>query len=109
MLRKLNDLDGGIIPNLGRVVGGQRDLRQAKGAAVLLVRGPGDLEDGQHRVRVVEGLVAVAHVDVDLGERVAGEPAGLDRHSTAFQRPFCAVPRRGHAAACKVFVSAICA
>jgi len=57
------------------------------------------LEDGQHDVRVVERLVAVAHVDVEHGERVALEPARLDGHGTAFERPFGAVAGHGHAAA----------
>lgn len=68
MLRKLNDLDGCIVSNLGRVVGGQGHLWQAELPMVLLVRGSGNLEDGQHGVRVVQRFVSVAHVDVDLSK-----------------------------------------
>lgn len=42
-------------------------------------------------MRVVEWLVAIAHVDVEERERMAGEPAGLEGKCTTFQRPFSAV------------------
>jgi len=99
VLGYFDDLDGGIVADGGGEVGGQGHLRQAKGAVVGEVGGAGDLEDGQHDVRVVERLVAVAHVDVEHGERVALEPARLDGHGTAFERPFGAVAGHGHAAA----------
>ena len=101
MLRHFNDLDSCVVADLGRVVCGQRHLREAEGAVVLLVGRAGDLEDGDGVVRVVEGLVAVAHVDVELRVGVAWEPAWLDGHGAAFQRPFCAVLRCGHATALK--------
>lgn len=50
-------------------------------------------------MRVVEGLVAVAHVYVEEGERVAGEPAGLETDCAAANGPFGAVCGSGHAAA----------
>ena len=100
MLRQLDNLNRRIVAYLRRETGGQRDLWQTKGAVVLLVRGPCDLEDGQHGMRVVERLIAKAHVDVEHGECVAGEPARLKGESAAFERPFGAILGRGHAAAC---------
>lgn len=101
MLCEFDNLNGGIVAHGRGVVCWQRDLGQAKGAVVLEVGGACDLEDGEHDVGVVERLVAVAHVDVEHGEGVAGEPAGLDGDGTAVDRPFGPVLRHGHAAACE--------
>jgi hypothetical protein len=102
MLRRLNDLNRCIVADTRRVVRRQWHLRKTKGAVVLHVRGPYD------GVAVVERLVAVAHVEVELGKGMAGEPAGLDRDGTAFEGPFGAVAGHGHAAACGVMLVKIC-
>jgi hypothetical protein len=99
VLRHLDDLNSRVVADLGRVVCGQRHLREAEGAVVLLVGWTGDLEDGDGVVRVVEGFVAVAEVDVELRVGVAWEPAWLDGYGAAFQWPFCAVLRCAHATA----------
>ena len=65
MLRQLDDLDRRVVSNFRCVVRWQRNLRKTEGAVVLLVRRASDLKDWQHSVRVIEGLVAVAHVDVE--------------------------------------------
>lgn len=100
MLRRLNNLNRSIVPHTRRIIRRQRHLRQTKSAIILHIRGSYDGEDGQHRVAVVQWLVAVAHVEVELGEGVAGEPAGLDGDGAAFDGPFCAVGGGGYAAAC---------
>ena len=53
------------------------------------------------RVRHVEGLVAEAHVDVDVGGRMVCEPAGLKGDGTAGDGPVGAVGGRAHATACE--------
>jgi len=99
VLCRFNNLDCRIVANLGGVVCGQRYLGQAELAAVLLVRRADNLENGQHGVRVVQGLVAVAHVDVEQGKCMAGEPSGLDGDCATPNGPLCTVARHGHTAA----------
>ena len=65
MLRRFDNLDCRIVADFGRVVGWQRYLGQAELPGVLLVRRADNLENGQHGVGIVQGLVAVAHVDVE--------------------------------------------
>lgn len=99
MLRRLDDLDGGVVPNVGREIGRQRHLRKAPAALVLLIAGTRDLEDWQHGEGVVEWDGACAEVDVEEGGRVAGKPAGLDADGAAGDGPEGAVRGDGHAAA----------
>ena len=95
----LDDLDGGVVADVDARVDGQRHLRQAEGARVGFGGGADDLEGRHHRVRHVERHGAVAHVDVEEGGRVSGEPAWLDGDGAAFDGPERAVCRGGHAAA----------
>jgi len=91
MLRKLDNLNSRVVADLRRVVCGQRYLWQAELAWVLLVRRSLNLEHWQHRMRVVQRLIAVAHVDVEHGKRMAREPSRLNRDGATLQRPLCAV------------------
>ena len=50
-------------------------------------------------MRVVEGLIAVAHVYVEERERVTREPTRLEADGAAADGPFGAVFGGGHAAA----------
>ena len=84
MLRRLDNLDGRIIANLWLVARRERDLRETECTVVLLVRGPCDLEDGNHGVREIEWLVAEAHIDVEHGLSVTWEPSGLNGYRAAF-------------------------
>ena len=82
MLRKLDNLNSRVVADLRRVVCGQRYLWQAELAWVFQVVGAHELErrhDGVRHVlgRGLAGLVD-ANVDVEHGEAVAWEPAGLD-------------------------------
>lgn len=47
----------------------------------------------------VQWLVAVAHVDINLGQGVAGEPSRLQRDGSTFERPVRSVLRCWHSAA----------
>jgi hypothetical protein len=98
--RRLNNLDRRLVAHVHRRVRRQRHLRQAERARVRIPRRPDDLEGGHHVEGHVEGGLAEAQVDVDEGACVALEPAGLDCYGAAFQGPFGAVLRGGHAAAC---------
>lgn len=102
MLRRLNDLDRSLVPNLSCEIRRQRHLRKTPAAVVLLVAGTRNLKDGLHRLGVVEGDLAGAEVDVEEGGGVAGEPAWLDADGAAGDGPFRAVRGYGHSAACSI-------
>lgn len=91
MLRCLDDLDRCVVSDFRCVIRRQWDLRNTEGAIILLVGRASDLEDWQHSMRVVEWLVAVAHVYVEKRVGVAREPTWLNRYSAAFQWPLCTI------------------
>lgn len=91
MLGSLDDLDGGILPHGGGIVGRKRDLGHADAAIVPFIVWARDAEHGLHDQGVVQGRSAVAQVDVDEGLRMATEPARLEADSAPFDRPFGAI------------------
>lgn len=100
MHSRLNDLNSRQITHLDiDGVVRQRHLGQAEGAGVGVAGGTDDLEGREHGEGDVGWLRAEAHVDVDEGGGVAGEPAGLDSDGAAVYGPFGAVGGGGHAAA----------
>lgn len=111
MLRDFNDLQRDVVADLQAQVRGHADLRDAEGARVHVVGWPDDLEGVHDRVRHVGGRDVAgavdADVDVDKGEAVAGEPAGLDVQTAAVDGPLGAVCGEGHAAALEGLVSGV--
>lgn len=108
VLGKLHELDGGQVAGLDGGVDGQGNLREADGARVRVVGGTLDGEGVNHGVGHVLGAVigavgAEAQVDVDDGEGVASEPAGLEGERAARCGPVCAVFGGSYAAACRCF------
>lgn len=99
MLRRLNHLDRREIARADTDISWQRHLREADGARVWVIGRAGDLEGRDDRVAHVLGNGAESHVDVDQGGLMALEPARLEGHGAAADRPFAAVLRCGHAAA----------
>jgi len=95
-----HDLDRRVLADPGRVVGGQRHLRQADAEPRVRVVGrAGDLEGRDHDVGHVGRVRADPEVDVHEPEQVAREPAGLEGDGAAGHRPERAVGRQGRAAA----------
>lgn len=93
MHRQLDDLDGSVVARLDVHVGGEGHLREADGAGVGRLAGAEDLEGRDHGVghvgraavgNAVGTLGAEAHVDVDEGCRMPGEPAWLECDGAAF-------------------------
>ena len=76
-----------IIAYFDTCIDGKRDLRETKGAWIRVVRGPYDLEDGDHGIRHVKRNCAVAHIDVEQGIEMAWEPSWLDCDSATLDRP----------------------
>ena len=68
MLGQFNDLNSGVIADLGLIACWKRHLGKTEGAVVLGIGRTGDLEDGQHGVGEVQWFIAVAHVDIYLGQ-----------------------------------------
>ena len=99
MLGRLNDLDRRMITHLDTRVGWEGHLWEAPSARVGFVGGADELDAVHHDIRHVGRDGAEAHVDVDEGRGVAGEPAGLEGEGAAGYGPFGAVGRGGHATA----------
>ena len=91
MLSSLDDLDGGVLPHDGGIVGRKRHLGHADAAIVPFIVRARDAEHRLHDQGVVQGRSAVAQVDVDEGLRMAAEPARLDADGAAFYRPLGAI------------------
>ena len=105
MLGSLDDLDGGILPHCGGIVGRKRHLGHADAAIVPIIVWACDAEHGLHDHGVILGRGAVAQVDVDEGLRMTTEPARLKADGTPFHRPFGAVAGHGHSSTCQSNVS----
>lgn len=91
VLSSLDDLDGGILPHSGGIVGRKRHLGHADAAVVPFIVRARDAEHGLHDQGVVQGRGAFAQVDVDEGLRMATEPARLEADGTPFHRPLGAI------------------
>jgi hypothetical protein len=78
MLGQLNDLDGRIVAHLWGESRWQRYLRETESTVVLDVGGTCNLENGKHGMAVVQRLIAISHVDVELGKGVTRKPSRLD-------------------------------
>lgn len=106
MLSVFDNLDRGEIARLDTRIDGQWHLGEADGAGVRVVCWADDLEELDHGVGHVLGAVvgavgAKAEVDLDVGEGVAAEPAGLEGDGAARGRPVCSVFGGADAAACE--------
>ena len=91
VLSSLDDLNGGILPHDGGIVGRKRHLGHADAAIVPFIVRARDAEHGLHDQGVVQGRSAVAQVDVDQGLRMAAEPARLEADGAPFHRPLSAI------------------
>ena len=100
MLRQLNHLYRRIGADPGRIVGGQRHLRETEVAVVLLIAGTGDLEDCLHGQGVAGRDGVIAKIDVKEGGGMAGEPAWLNADGAAGNGPEGSICRHWHASAC---------
>ena len=101
VLRRFDDLDGGVVANPGGVIHGEWHLRQAETAVVLQVVGSRDFEHRHHRHGVVSRHVAVPQIDVEECGGVTGKPARLDPDGAAGDGPLGAIFRNGYSAACE--------
>lgn len=104
MLSSQNQLNRRMIPSLNRPVRWQRHLRQTDGTRVRHVGRATDLKSLDHGVTHVGRDRAQAHVHVDEGRIVAGEPGGLEGDGAAANGPFGSVGGCGHSAAYIVLV-----
>lgn len=97
-----NHLDRRVVSYVGLVGCRQRHLGEADTQTrVRVVGGPLDGDGGHHDFGHVGGDGAVAHVDVEGGEKVALEPARLEGNGATLKGPVCAVRGGCHAAACE--------
>lgn len=101
MLRRLDHLDGGVLPDHGGEVDRQRNLRQAETSVIQEIVRPGDFEHGLHGQGVVNRDSAFAKVDVEECVEVAVEPAWLDTDGAAGDRPEGAIFRYRHTSTCE--------
>lgn len=103
MLRRLNHLDGDIIPHCQRKVRRHPYLRQAELSAILAVVWASDLEGRNYRVGVVRRcgfpLFRDANIDVEESFRMSWEPTRLYRYRTSTIWPLCSVRGHRHTAA----------
>lgn len=104
VLGLLDNLNSGQVARLDAGVYGKRHLRQADGSGVRVVGRADDLEGLDHGVAHVHGAIvgsvgAKAQVDLDVGQRVAAEPARLEGDGAAGGRPVRSVAGGADAAA----------
>ena len=96
MLSSFDDLDCGILTDLGRIICRHWHLWQAYTTGIELVRGSDDLEDRLHDHVEVRWQGANTEVDIHECVGVAAEPSRLESYGAAPNGPEGTVVRPRH-------------